>query len=278
MNFKKAIVYTCTFASLIGLVGEVQGKVPDKSRLNIQHDYNNDYDYGYNDFKNTRPIRLNAQVNRRFTGSSTIKLRQVLNMDNNYRGYKLTKIILVAQTDAGRGHATLVVNGRSVQRERVARHSSRVTFSPNPNEDIIGQEIRNMEIQLNGIFDVTKVTAVLEKSRTSGHDNGRIDHRQLAKRVNISVYANSLLKLSNILNADHRQSQQRVNTVIMDVQAGVRGEVEICNNDYYRTCTRGQMVRGTQQLRFNLHQSDTLGKLMVKTQGNMNIKMVKVLF
>lgn len=277
MNLKTAIVYTCTLATLFGIVGNAEGKVPNQA--NRRHHQGIDYN-DYNDYnprpQQRAPIRLKAQLNERLTGQNTLKIKQILNIGQRFRGATLKKVILVAQTDRGRGKATLMINGYHVQQEQVGMYKSRITFFPNPNENIIGQEVRTIQIKLKGKFDVTKVVAVLEKKQQGHPDNS--GQRQIAKRVNMSVYANSMLSLSNIMDTTRRENKKIVDTVIIDLEAGRRGEIKLCTKGYYQTCTRGKLVRGQQKVRFELSGQQELGDVMVKTQGNMTLKKIKVLF
>jgi hypothetical protein len=221
MNFKRAIVYTCTLATMLGAAGLTEAKIPPKSKR--------DFNYSFETLSRNNKVRLREQINRNFRGQNKLKVRQILGMNASYRGMTLKKVIIVGSTAAGRGKATLMINGYEVDQTQVPTYEQRNVLLPNPNENIIGEEVRTVQIKLKGNFHVSKLIAVLEDN---GFDNGHSPRVQiLSQPVQQNFRNQSKLAVRNLLNMGQQFRGDKLTKVILKAEsAHGRGQAKLLIN------------------------------------------------
>lgn len=103
-------------------------------------------------------LRRKLSRNYRF---DRIPLRQVMGIDNGYNGYSVAAVTVTTKRRSGRGRISLIVNGQRVDSRRLS--DGRVIFlTPNHN-DVIGTEIRTMELAVRGQAFIKDIRVQLEK-------------------------------------------------------------------------------------------------------------------
>ena len=121
----------------------------------------------------TRDIRRPQQANR-FGANVTLRrklsrtyrfdlisLRRLMGINSDYRGYRVAAITVTAKRHSKRVRLSLVVNGQRVDSKHLS--DGRVIFlTPNHN-DVIGTEIRTMELAVRGRAFIKDIRVQLEK-------------------------------------------------------------------------------------------------------------------
>lgn len=109
-----------------------------------------------------REIRLIEEVNRFYTGVSTIALRELFRLDQSYRGFEVLKVELQAQSNFGRAQAQLVVNGRDEGfSQTIDDRRSIMSFDLPSYSNVIGETLQSFQLSLRGQVQVVRVAVTL---------------------------------------------------------------------------------------------------------------------
>lgn len=111
-------------------------------------------------------------INQRFRGVNTLKVRALLGIDQSYRGQRIKSVILTGSTAAGRGQAQLFVNDQMYGRPQVVGTRTRDYFFDLGFDNVIGQDIMTLQLDLQGNFYVEKIAVEFE-GRRGRRDGGR---------------------------------------------------------------------------------------------------------
>ncbi len=140
--------------------------------INSSFDYTDRSDhFSYDDNRqnSNKKIRLSEYVDQYLVGENVLKVRKLLRMNKQYKGYKVKKVILFAASDRGRAKAQLMINGMpSSDRKIIGQYSEKLVFKLDNSQNVLGMDINKIQIRLKGRIDVEKITAVLVKPQ-----NGR---------------------------------------------------------------------------------------------------------
>lgn len=195
------------------------------------------------------PVRLSERVDDYFTGEHFIKVRKLLNIGEKYRNYKLKEVILFAETDYGKGRATLMVNDEACGRPQVVgQYMDRYVFRSRPGQDKFGQDIRRLQIKLRGRFWVEKVVARLERP------GGGFEHVQIVKKQLYKYYdGKSIIPVRRTLSIgqDYRGRKVKFVTLVASSEGSRPGRATLLINErpVGRTQTLGYYEK---KLRFEL--------------------------
>jgi len=270
MNFKRAIVYTCTLATVLGAAGLAEAKIPPKSKRG--------FDYSFETQARTNTIRLSENINRSLRGENTLRIRQILGINASHKGMTLKKVILVGSTAVGRGKATLIINGYEVDQAQVPAYEQRNALMPNPNENIIGDEVRTIQVKLQGRFQVSKLIAVLEESRFGHGHTPRV--QVLSQPVQQNFRNHSTLAVRSLLNLGRQFRGDKLTKVIMRAEsAHGRGQATLLING--RQIGRSQTVgRWLDTIEFYLPSymqeiGDDINSVKIELQGNIYVDSLK---
>lgn len=177
-------------------------------------------DYGYDDQDEIR-----VPLYQRKTGYSTLHVRQILGLDERYRGRRVEEILLTAASDHGRAQAQLVINGRRVgMPEVIDRYSREISLRPEYGMDVIGQDVRTIEIELRGNVDISGLGVRLDRGYGGGypsypypspypnpdtqpyprprpgHPPRPVEQNVVTRRVNQHYQGGAVLRLRDLLN------------------------------------------------------------------------------
>ncbi|MGE3760135.1 MAG: hypothetical protein AB7H97_20385 [Pseudobdellovibrionaceae bacterium] len=107
--------------------------------------------------------RLTRQINRNYSGQSRQNLDSIVNL-HAYRGMRVAAVEIRASTMAGQGMASVLINNRfETARQRVERQISNYTFFPAAGANIVGRDIMNLDLLMQGNFYLESITVILER-------------------------------------------------------------------------------------------------------------------
>lgn len=217
-----------------------------------------------------------VRLNQRLVGQNILRVRQLLNIGPEDRGRRIQFVKLIANTDFGRGQATLLIDGRQVgTSQTVARGIGEYIFVLPENDNNVGDELRTLQIQLNGNFNVYALGVMFGDRWGGGH--GRLQENILIQ----NRFIGQTLDLSRYIDL-RRYAGMRVVGVSMIAQtAAGRGDATLCLSF---GCSRIDNV-GTylQQYNFNVSGRDVVGMGLLhawtlQLAGNFYIDSIQIQF
>ena len=120
-----------------------------------------------------QPIK--ARINQQFYGPTTLKVRRLLKdfTGVQLQGMKIKKVIMKASSLRGRAQATLLINGQPVGYSQILpTQPTRLVFNlPAYGANVVGQDIRSIQIQLQGRNMNVKMVGV-RAVQQGGHHGG----------------------------------------------------------------------------------------------------------
>lgn len=174
------------------------------------------------DWNDDERIRLEEDVNQTFRGENILPLRRILDIDGQYRGYDIKRVVVFGSSAAGHGQATLLINGRQEgQTETLDIFGTRAVFEVRPGTTI-GEDLRTLQLQLRGNITIDRVVAVLVDRDQPGGGGFGID--QVERRIMTSFDQFRSLDVMRELSLDMRRGQT-VRTIELDAEVlgGGRG-------------------------------------------------------
>lgn len=219
------------------------------------------------------PIR--AQLNQQFFGPTTLQVRQILKQHNGPQlmGKKVKKIVLKASSLRGRAQATLLINGQPVgYSQTLPTVPTRLVFDlPAYSANVVGQDIRSIQIQLQGRNMTVKMIAARVVQQGGAH--GGMDSVQI--QVNQRIQGAQRLALSQLMGYGqqaHMHKQIEAVTIVAQGQGSIMAA----------GAGRGQggiQVHGPTTQSLNLMgQYVTPAQLKLRIQGNIVIKSIRIKF
>ena len=119
---------------------------------------------------------LRARVNQYTQGFQTLKVRQLIKQQTGMatKGLKVQSVIIKASSNRGRAKATLLINGQQVgYAQTIPVHQTRLVFNLDRwSQNIIGQDIKSIQVQLQGKVTTQMVAIKVDQSmnpRNGGH-------------------------------------------------------------------------------------------------------------
>jgi len=171
-----------------------------------------------------------------------LPLRQLLGIGPEYRGRRVVAVIMNASTRMGFGRAQLLVNGGGVgYPERVPEYNTRVRFEPRYGENIIGRDIRSLQIRLQGNFWVDSLAVRFAPEYDPFDPYLDPDMEEF---IGEYVYNRDNFAIRQILGIGPRYRGKRVKWVMMSVKAE-RGNVNATLFINGRPVGRPQPIRNT---------------------------------
>lgn len=218
---------------------------------------------------------VKAIVHKVTQGTKVLKVKQLIKSQNRIKlqGLKVKKVIMKASSRRGRGQATLLINGSPVgYSQTVPMGQTRLVFNLGSwSQNIIGQDIRSIQIQVKGNI-TTKMVGL--KLAQNGH--GR-HNQSISINVNQAFYGSQRLSLASLLPYGSQVNQNKQIEAITIVARG-RGMINVAG------ASRAQgsiQVHGptTQSIRVSGSTSLRNLKLRVRATGNkIVIEQVRIKF
>lgn len=111
-----------------------------------------------NEGPQTQARAVEENIQNYFNGQSRLDLLSDQYVRSQLQGLRIKDITIVASTEQGQGHATLALNGQSLESSKVvARQMASYTFRVDPFANVVGQSLRTIELGMQGRFYVEKV-------------------------------------------------------------------------------------------------------------------------
>jgi hypothetical protein len=266
MSVRKAIIGTMLFTLALSSIGIVRA-------------YN---DFDFNDHGNDRgrggqrgnkKIVLKENVEQNYSRGQVLPIRKILGMGKQYKGYKLEKLVLFAKTKKGRGHVLFTVNGYEAHDSgAVETYIEPVKFFPSQGQNILGKDIKKLQVEFFGKFYVQSVKAVLKKKRFRA-PKVKIISAQVDQRVrNNEIGIARLLKL-------RKYSGKKLKFIEIMARGGRRGaSAQLLVNGQEHGQSEYLDSHETQTLRFSFYGNNTIGedlrKVRLAVDGGMFIESV----
>jgi hypothetical protein len=118
---------------------------------------------------------IKARINHYSMGPAVIKVKQAIKQQTGIRlqGLKVDKVILKASSQRGRALAQLVINGQKVgYPQQIPMGQTRMVFMlPSYNQNVIGQDIRTIQIELKGRVQASMVGIKVKQQGYGQHRN-----------------------------------------------------------------------------------------------------------
>ena len=116
---------------------------------------------------------IKAQITHYSMGHATIKVKQAIKQQTGARlqGLKVDKIILKASSQRGRALAQLIINGQKVgYPQQIPMGQTRMVFKlPNYNQNVIGHDIRTIQIEVKGRVQASMVGIKVKQNGYGQH-------------------------------------------------------------------------------------------------------------
>jgi acetolactate synthase regulatory subunit len=96
-----------------------------------------------------------------------ISLRRLMGINSDYRGYRVAAVTVTTKRHSKRVRLSLVVNGQRVDSKRLS--DGRVVFLTPNHKDVIGNEIRTMELAVRGRAFIKDIKVQLKKPARRRH-------------------------------------------------------------------------------------------------------------
>lgn len=231
-----------------------------------------------NNWPNQNPnAPIKARIDQQFFGHANLKVRKILKdfTGTSLQGMKLKKVIMKASSVDGRAQATLLINGRPVgYSQNLPMQPTRIVFelpSWGQSQNIVGQDIRSIQVALNGRQMHVKMLGV--KVQAHGPHQGQMNSVQL--NVHRRFQGSERVTLSQLAGYNQQLDMNRQIEAITVVASG-HGNIMLAG------AGRGQggiRVQGQTTQSINLMgQFVTAGDLRLRVSGNLMIQSIRVKF
>lgn len=180
-------------------------------------------DRGNRDSSSVRLVE--SSVQDYFYGRSQLNLLADYYILSQIQGLKIKEITIIASSEQGQGRAGLILNGQAVGNSVVvARQMRAYTFSVDSLSSTVGQNLRSIQLNMQGRLYVDKVIfTVLETSHSRGPERRHpSDRRQdeprveiLRQIVNQRIASEGGLEISRLFNLGLERRGQVVKRVIV---------------------------------------------------------------
>lgn len=190
--------------------------------------------YPGDDFGRGRVEQKSAYVQRRFVNQQ-IALRQLLGIDERYRGYTVESVIVDVRGSGANASLDLEVNNSREDSARSPR--GRLELRPRLNSEI-GRDVQSLQLRIRGVVDIDMITVNLREGRHGGGDFREIN---LPLFVSRRMLGADRLDLTRAIDMN-RYRGYRVTAVDIDARA------------VHHTATLGLLING-----FGQGQALTLG-------------------
>jgi hypothetical protein len=211
---------------------------------------------------------VRAQVNQQYHGQSILPVRQLIAQTGvQLMGQKVESVILRASSARGQARAQLLINGQAVGvAQIIPMQETRLVFNlPRFAQNIIGQDLRTIQIEVNGNVFVNLVGLRLDQQ----------GYNQTAQvQVNQRFMSNQRLSLAQVLGHQARIDMQRPIEAITVVAQG-HGNIMLAGSG---TAQGGIQVQGATTQSVAIHGFASAQDIMMRFSGNIVIESIRIKF
>ena len=218
---------------------------------------------------------IKARLNQQFFGHTTLKVRKLIKdyTDAQLQGKKIKKVIMKASSLRGRAQATLLINGQPVgYSQTLPQQPTKIVFQLNQwSQNIVGQDIRSIQIQLQGRNMTVKMVGV--KVAQGGAHQGGMNSVQI--QVQQRFHGPTRVSLSQLMGYGQQINMNKQIEALTIVARG-QGSIMVAG------AGRGQggiQVHGPTTQSLSLRGSyATASDLKLRIQGNIKIESIRIKF
>jgi len=221
---------------------------------------------------------LKAVINKQFRGNQTLPIKRLVQDYSGARlqGKKVLKVIVKASSRNGHAKAQLLINGSPVGYEQtIPMNEQRLVFSlPAYGRNVIGQDIRSIQVQVIGNVHVTMVGIKVKKG-LGQQGGGQHNQDSVQVQVNRTFRGSERVSLQSLMGHNRPNGQKQVESVTITAKG--RGDIRIAGagqsqgsmnvNSRY---AQGQTVR--------VSGFATLQDLKLRVNGTLTIESIRIKF
>ncbi len=217
-----------------------------------------------------------------FRGFETLPLRSLMDLDRDYRGMNIAKVVVSGESIYGASQGRLMVNGSQVGRtETFSRFRRDIEFVLPNSSDTLGNEIRTLQLDLTGEIYIESIEVHFER-RGGRPTPGPIPSDRLDRAPRLPLKGAHALNLIDLMNASVFDGRREVSRVDITVSgANQRAALALCSNT-----VRGQVCDTEEDLSFGRRTSITLDvrgrtelkDLILMSKGTLTLERVSVHF
>lgn len=220
-----------------------------------------------------QPIK--ARIHQQFYGPETLQVRKILKQHTGaqLKGMKIKKVIMKASSLRGRAQATLLINGQPVgYSQTLPTQSTRLVFSlPQYGTNVVGQDIRSIQIQLRGRNMTVKMVGV--RAVQQGGHHGGMNSVQI--QVGQRFHGSQRISLAQLVGYGQQINMQKEIEAITIVARG-HGNIMVAGAGRGRG---GISVQGPTTQSLNLMGAYVTGnQLKLRVSGNLVIQSIRIKF
>lgn len=218
---------------------------------------------------------IKAQIHQQLYGPTTLQVRKLIKQYTGaqLKGKKVKKVIMRASSLRGRAQATLLINGQPVgYSQTLPTQPTKIVFQlPAYGQNVIGQDIRSIQIQLQGRNMTVKMVGI--KVAQGGQGHGGMNSVQI--QVQQRFQGPTRVSLSQLMGYG-QQGQMHKQIEALTIVARGQGSIMVAG------AGRGQggiQVHGPTTQSLNLRGSyATASDLKLRIQGNIKIESIRIKF
>lgn len=223
-------------------------------------------------------------ISQTFRGFETLHLRQLMNLDQDFRGMNIAKIVVTGESVYGSSQARVLVNGSQVGRtEAFSRFRRDLEFALPNSSDTLGNEIRTLELDLQGEIYIESIEVHFERRSTRPTPGpAPRPSDELTRAVRMPLKGAHALNLIDVMSATANDGRREVSRVDITVSgANDRAALALCVNT-----VRGQVCDTEEDLSFGRRTSITLDArgrtalkdLILMSKGTLTLERITVHF
>lgn len=222
--------------------------------------------------------RLVAKLYGQLTASTTLPVKKLINEQNGQgvmRGQNVEKVILVASSRRGRAQATLLIDGRAVgYSQTIPMQKQRLVFNLPGRRNVVGQNIRTIQIQIDGRAVTLNRVAVKLKQR-GGHQGPGMN-QAVTINVNRQFLGSQRLSLSQLIGRPRVDMHAPVKKLVIDVAGHGNIMVNATGGRIGSIIAAGRYGSAFETI--HVGGSTSISQMMLRISGRVTIKSVKVVF
>lgn len=220
------------------------------------------------------------QVSDFINFEKTYKLRQTLGIGQRHNGKKVQFVEVTGTSPSGNARAQLLIEGRPVgQPQYFSRFQGALRFQLPFGQDVLGDDIRGLQIRVSGGGAHVTNLKVAVQSRRGGGGPGRTP-QVVERNIDLHVTGHQSHSLSALL-ARRDLERMRVKTVEVTGRSRAgNGQVQLCEQAGrwgQNNCQRGQTLNRS-LTRHSFFSGESLGDIELRTRGQIHIQKIVVTF
>lgn len=135
-----------------------------------QH-YHGQNHHGQHHSHKAKPVTTVSVTLNEKARNEVIPLRRLLDLDSDYRGYKIHRLVVHLRERKHSGRLSLLANGQEVDSARTkGRHS--VTLSPSSRQ-VLGHTTRRLQLAVDGKAFIRSIDVQIRPTRAASHRGDR---------------------------------------------------------------------------------------------------------